>query len=166
MDAARHLAHSLKGVAASLEISGVREIAAQIEAATDSPSAAGQGDDGLDLLLDRLALALLPAIQAARSLDDDSDPAAIAPAPAAGEPEPIARPEAVLSACAELRPLVQRQSLSAQAGFATLAGALGLDAQARAAHPLNQALQAWDYALALQHLDRIEDQARPRDAAA
>lgn len=143
-DEAHRLAHSLKGVAASLELAGVAEIAGRIE-----QSLAG-GDDGpVPGLLAELAPQLGQAIAAAQTLKDR---AAVEPAvPAPGQPVDAG---ALADARASLHDQIRRRSLSARQGFARLADAMQLDDAARISHPLNLALQRLDYAAALALMDR------------
>ena len=154
---ARRLAHTLKGVAGSLGLAAVQGHAATVErmlAAEDAQDASAE--------IALLEAELAPAIAAARLLRDPAPGSN--PAPATGrEAVPIsaAAPPAagaaaweVAAATDRLREQLRRRSLGARAGFETLADALGLPADARAAHPLRQALDRLDYALALILLDR------------
>jgi len=141
---AHRLAHSLKGVAASLELAEVRTSASQLEEklAPGAPSA------DLSAMLDSLEAALRPAIEAARSL-----PAATEhPAPAPGGIR-AADEAAIARQCAQLRDLIERRSLGARASFRALVHQLGWSDQEGEAHPLSQALHRLDYAAALAHLN-------------
>ena len=173
IEQARRLAHDLKAIAATLEIADLGPISAAIEDSLAKPDAAERGIAGIEQMLEDLYLALRPAVHAAAGLSDANTDAAAPDAAALDATPPDAAatgggpadPAATLAACAALRPLIQRHSLSALAGFAALADALGLDHCARTAHPLARALQCYDYATAGEQLDTIELHAR-MDAAA
>ncbi len=140
---AHRLAHSLKGVAASLELSEVRECARQLEENL-SP---GAPPVNLPSMIDRLETALRPAIAAARSLTTGTaNPASpqrdITPADTA----------AITRQCVQLRDLLERRSLGARASFRALAHQLGWSDQESEQHPLSQALNKLDYSEALTHL--------------
>lgn len=167
IEPARRLAHNLKAVAAALEIADLAPIAAAIEDSLARPDAAERGIAGIDTMLEDLYLTLQPAVHAAGQLAE-AKPEPLPEPVAADAAAPkgwLAGPAATLVACAALRPLIERHSLSALAGFAALADAMGLDHGARAAHPLAHALHCYDYAAAAEQLDRIEFHAR-MDAAA
>ncbi|MFC3442811.1 response regulator [Sphingobium rhizovicinum] len=138
---ARRLAHSLKGVAGSLELPDVQAMAAGIErmlAAGDAVQARAS--------LPALDRAIAPAIAAARSLGASRQGASpIALTPADGD--------SIAAARTELRDLVFRRSLGARAGFRRFADALGLTEEARAGHPVHQALEKLDYESALALID-------------
>lgn len=152
IEEAHRLAHSLKGVAASLELAEVAEIAADIETRL-----AAHARDGFEPALEALARALEPAIRAARLLDENR--------PAATAPRPVASRQTRLSACATLRRQIERRSLSARDGYAVLADALGLSSAAREADPLHRALLCFDYDIALALLDRLEADQQTGEAA-
>ncbi len=149
---ARRLAHSLKGVAGSLELPMVQSVAMEIEKHLANASAR----DALDLL-PTLGAAMTPAIEAARSLEPQDHAA-----PDAGA---VAAPNSLTVEIArdKLRTLIFRKSLSARSAFDEFAEAAGLNASARAAHPLWQALQSLDYERAL---DLVDDDAPLRREAA
>lgn len=150
-DEAHRSAHTLKGVAASLELSDVAALAAQLEAAL------ARAEGPPSSLLDALDTALWPAIAAADSLSDAPVPA-VAPAPL---------PAADLALLDQLRnqlhDQVRRRSMAARAAFDALAEALQLDAASRGDHPLRQALLRLDYAAADALLDSLpSDNTQPR----
>ncbi|BBK30623.1 hypothetical protein EDC65_1939 [Stella humosa] len=150
---ARRLAHTLKGVAASLEIREVAAVAAGIETAL-----ADDDLDGMDAKLDALDGLMAPAIVAARSLLPGG-PTSAAPTGAAVDAAAVAR------ATVALRTMLGRRSLGARAGFDRLAQALGMTAEAAAQHPMKAALDRLDYDRALQLLDEIphaDDSTVPR----
>ncbi|MGE4322613.1 MAG: response regulator [Sphingobium sp.] len=147
---ARRLAHSLKGVAGSLELPEVQRIAADIERMLAA------GETALaHTTVAELDQAIAPAIAAARSLTTSA--AVTAPMAAATADNP-----AVAAARDELRGLLLRRSLGARASFARFAQTLGLPEQARASHPVHQALEKLDYetALALIETDGMAPAAR------
>ena len=139
LEEAGRLAHSLKGVARSLELAEVPEIAGRLEQRCRQ----GQTDD-LAATIAALAAALAPAIAAAQRLG----PAAPVARPAPAAPLPLA------GAREALREQIRRGSLSARRGFDAYADALGLPAGARGAHPIFAALQRLDYPQALRLLDQ------------
>jgi signal transduction histidine kinase/DNA-binding response OmpR family regulator/HPt (histidine-containing phosphotransfer) domain-containing protein len=138
---ARRLAHSLKGVAGSLELATVQRIAAALEKAL----AAGDTEQARVFIVE-LEDAIAPAIAAARSLSIRE---------AEALPPPLATMDdgAVAALRDELRDLLCRRSLAARAGFQRLANALGLTEAQRAAHPLGRALETLDYDAALTLID-------------
>jgi CheY-like chemotaxis protein/HPt (histidine-containing phosphotransfer) domain-containing protein len=138
---ARRLAHSLKGVAGSLELPAVQRIAADLEKAL----AAGDTEQARVFIVE-LETAIAPAIAAARSLGARE---AVEP------PQPAAPVDdgAVAALRAELRDLLCRRSLGARASFQRLAAALGLSDAQRAGHPLGRALETLDYDAALALID-------------
>lgn len=146
VDQAHVMAHTLRGVAASLELAQVPALAAQIETLL----AKGLTDDLPDLL-DRLDAAMAPAIAAAGTLVPAVDPA------------PVDRPAApdafrVESLQANLRDQIARRSLAARSVFDDLADALSMPEAERRDHPVRHALQNLDYVLAARLLD--QDQGR------
>jgi signal transduction histidine kinase/DNA-binding response OmpR family regulator/HPt (histidine-containing phosphotransfer) domain-containing protein len=142
---ARTLAHTLKGVAGSLEIDGVAKVAAALEAALE----AGNTDPLADHLaeLERL---LIPALAAARSL-------IIAPTTADSATSAPADDAEVVAAGEALRSSLQRRSLRARADFDRFALALGITAQAIQAHPVKLAIDQLDYDSALSALALTHD---------
>jgi two-component system sensor histidine kinase/response regulator len=138
---ARRLAHSLKGVAGSLELPDIQRSAATVEqllANADAPGALAAIDD--------LEIRLAPAIAAASSLTTDrsADTASV---------RADHDTDAAASARAELRELVRRRSLGARASFGRFAVATGLSEGERAAHPIHRALESLDYDTALRLID-------------
>ena len=148
---ARRLAHSLKGVAGSLELRAVQSTAMEIE----KHLAAGLPVEAV-AALPALDATLQPAIAAVRSLDM---PDVTMPPPTKAS---TIDPSAVEAARGALRTLIHRKSLSARSAFEALADTLGLSGEDRAAHPLRQALQMLDYDSALAELDG--DATRYREA--
>lgn len=149
---AHRLAHSLKGVAGSLELPVVQRVAADLERML--------AEDQIDLArvaIVQLEEAITPAIAAARSLEA---PVCEPPAPVG----PMADAGAVAACCADLRDLLCRRSLGARAGFARLASAWGLSDEQRCGHPIHVALEKLDYEAALALLDA--EQANGRMGAA
>ncbi|MCM8729368.1 response regulator [Hephaestia sp. GCM10023244] len=139
---ARRLAHTLKGVAGSLELGDLQAKAQTVEMLL----AAGSAQPALDTLA-ALQAALEPAVQAARTLDVQNAGAADPAVTLVGESltAKLAR--------ATLRDLVMRRSLGARGAFEALADALDLAPAQRAAHPLHEALQRLDYDTALALID-------------
>jgi CheY-like chemotaxis protein/HPt (histidine-containing phosphotransfer) domain-containing protein len=146
---ARRLAHSLKGVAGSLELAEIQQSAGHVERLL----AAAEAEAARAAIADLEAL-LAPAIAAARSLTASQGEASSAPSAshdaAAGQ-----------AALAELRELVRRRSLGARAGFGRYASTIGLSEADRAAHPVHRALEKLDYETALALIDaedaKLED---------
>ncbi|MBT2245767.1 response regulator [Sphingobium sp. BHU LFT2] len=138
---ARRLAHSLKGVAGSLELPGVQQIASDIERML----AAGETGPALAAVVD-LEVAIAPAIAAARSLTGGAEASDVAIVTVQDD-------DAVEQARAELRGLLARRSLSARAGFERLAQAMELTPDQRAGHPVQRALEQLDYETALALID-------------
>ncbi|MDF2639531.1 MAG: hybrid sensor histidine kinase/response regulator [Novosphingobium lindaniclasticum] len=150
---ARRMAHSLKGVAGSLELRELQACAADVE----------QGLAHQDLALAEAAIAaleseLVKAVIAARSL------VAIPPAADSADRQPAPNPPAgAAEERANLRALLQRRSLGARAAFDRLAAAMDLTEAERDAHPLHRALQRLDYVSARSLLDELpgEPQGKP-----
>ncbi|GGF65850.1 hypothetical protein GCM10011402_17500 [Paracoccus acridae] len=142
---AHRLAHTLRGVAASLELPLVAAAAGRLEQAL---SPGGQGD--VAALLALLGPPLADAIAAAAQLRP-AGPAAIPIRPASVQP--AADPIMLAEALDTLRDQIRRRSLSARQGFGRLADLLRLDDAARQAHPLHMALQRLDYAAASALID-------------
>ncbi|WP_179506330.1 MULTISPECIES: hybrid sensor histidine kinase/response regulator [unclassified Sphingomonas] len=142
---ARRLAHSLKGVAASLELPQVTAVAGRIERLL-----AAEQTFGLDREIALLGRELEPAIEAARSLTPPIAPGTLpSPTPANSAFDLAAQAQAREG----LVDLVQRRSLAARAAFVVYAEALGLPEAAREAHPVRQALARLDYGRALALLE-------------
>ncbi|MET0249932.1 MAG: response regulator [Sphingobium sp.] len=142
---ARRLAHSLKGVAGSLELTEVQAISADIE------KLLANGHVGeAQAAIGQLEQVMGPALNAARSLKPAQ---AQAPTPS-GAP---VNDEAVTAARADLREHLRRRSLRARASFDRFAQALGLSDEARSQHPVHRALERLDYETALGLLEPQED---------
>lgn len=138
-DACR-MAHTLKGVAASLELSAVARIAGALEAALSS------GADGRAILAD-LHAPLALAVEAAGSLRP-------APPPVGDARPAVALDDAAIAPLvARLRDQVRRRSMAARGSFDALAEALRLDPAQLADHPMRSALLRLDYAAAAALLD-------------
>ena len=150
---ARRLAHSLKGVAGSLELAAVQRVAADIERAI----AEGDMEQARSAIVD-LEEAIAPAVAAARSLAGEPVDAGCCP-PSAADP---ARMEAARDA---LRDMLLRRSLRARTGFERYAVAAAMTPAQRAAHPLHRALERLDYDAALAWID-AQAQAQAQDAGA
>ncbi|MBT0670166.1 response regulator [Novosphingobium profundi] len=146
-DARRH-AHSLKGVAGSLELTSVQACAATIERLL----AEGKAVEAREAI-SQLEHELAPALTALRTLGRE---AAQAP------PCPLSTgdPDARLAAFEDLRARVRRRSLSARAAFARFASASGLSEDAIADHPVRRALEELDYEGALARLDAMAESLR------
>jgi len=138
---ARHLAHTLKGVAGTLEVRAVAEAAAEIEVAL----AAGMLH-GIDEKLDRLEHALVPALAAASELNTPP-PVAITALDTTldyGSWTPI---------IAEFRQLLEQRNLRARTVFQGLKLTLGATPEATALAPIDALLDRLDYRSALRLLD-------------
>ncbi|MBY9066960.1 response regulator [Hyphomonas sp. WL0036] len=138
---ARRLAHTLKGVAGSLEISGLQEAASTIETLLSSGNVSGAQRAIVDL-----EKQLTPAVEAARSLNDTA-------ARGAEAPSAILDKAALQAALNELQTHLRRRSLGARASFDRFAAAAGLSGDARAAHPLLKAIEKLDYETALRMIE-------------
>jgi HPt (histidine-containing phosphotransfer) domain-containing protein len=158
-DEARRLAHTLKGVAGSLEASALAQASAAVEAALAKADGAKKDGakkdgakkdgDGIGGLLDQLDLVSAPALAAAARLADGG---AVAAAPA----RPQIDSAAAAAALAELKLLLKRRSLRARAAFEALGQAQGLSAQAIQAHPVKSAIDRLDFEEALRLVDAEE----------
>jgi signal transduction histidine kinase/DNA-binding response OmpR family regulator/HPt (histidine-containing phosphotransfer) domain-containing protein len=141
---ARRLAHSLKGVAGSLELHELQASAGEVEACL------AQEDTGqLEAGLSALELALAAAAAAARSLAEVPE---IEPEMPRADADGGASVEEAREA---LRGLLLRRSLGARGAFDRMARSMGLTESEHAAHPLYEALQRLDYARALVLLDEL-----------
>ncbi|HEX2974002.1 MAG TPA: response regulator [Tepidisphaeraceae bacterium] len=139
---ARLLAHTLKGVAASLELEAVAEAASRIETMLADGNLA-ESDDRLCQLED----VLLPALAAAIALGGFK---ATVPQQAAPGSEVDLSP--MLS---ELRLLLERRSMRARSVFERLRHALGAAPEAVALAPLHDALSRLAFSEALTILDNL-----------
>ena len=140
---ARRLAHTLKGVAGSLEIAPLAAVAANVETALANGTL-----DSPDNRLDELERLITPAIAAAKSLSVNG-PAAHA------HPGASVDAAAVALAANDLRTALERRSLGARASFERFVSAMGGTAGAPPLERLAGALDQLDYELALQLLDDV-----------
>ena len=152
-DDARRTAHTLKGLAGSLELPDLQQAAAEMERALKEGT---PGEHEAAPYIARIAAWLEPAVAAARGLSGTTVAAGDRSAPVA----PASATEIEARRAALHEQLIKR-SLSARAGFAAWAGALGLPAEAIAAHPLRLALDRLDYATALRELEMSGQDAGP-----
>lgn len=139
---ARRLAHTLKGVAGSLELTGVQTVAADLErllAAADLANVAQR--------VEALATEIAPAIAAARLLKPVATTLTQLPV--------FTNSEQVIAAKLLLHDQLERRSLKARSGFDELALALGLSADARDNHAIRRALDRLDYSRALEALSEM-----------
>jgi len=141
---ARRLAHTLKGVAGTLETRAVADAAGQIEDAL-----AGGDLTRIEGQLDRLQQAMLPALAVSAKLKCASTPAAVADVAAAADYTASA------PMIAEMRELLRRRSLRARKTFDVLDQALGATPEAVGLHPVKAALERLAYGEALLMLDKI-----------
>ncbi|MCQ0970187.1 ATP-binding protein [Paracoccus sp. TK19116] len=141
---ASRLAHSLKGVAATLTLSSVADVAALLERAATSDET-GETDN----LIAALAEALDPALAAAQTLE----PTVRTINTSQGAGGVRGEQDAVDLARDALVRVLRRRSLTAEQAFDAYAHALGLDAQARQDHPALQAIASRDFDLALEALN-------------
>lgn len=144
-DDARRTAHTLKGVAASLEVPEVADAARQLE---DSLAARDLRD--LEAMLLRLEEALRPAVAAALSLV--VQPPATMAAPAADLALDFVP---VLPALAELKEQLQRRSLRARKTLEGIEVVLGNSPEASALQPLAAAMASLDFPGAAALLDEL-----------
>lgn len=143
IDEARRLAHSLKGVAGSLELAAVHKMAADIER-----KLAAQNLEDISAWITALAQEIAPAAAAAKSLKS---------APKIAEfsaPKTLDHAQ-VLAAASEFKTLLERRSLKARASFDILADTLMLSEDARNDHPIRVALERLDYPQALELLSTL-----------
>jgi two-component system sensor histidine kinase/response regulator len=142
---ARRLAHTLKGVAASLELPEIARISAEVELAI-----ANEQLVGLEPTLSALNSAMKPALKAAASLKDQVS----APQQQANSGPQTAD---IASAVTTLRDHLTRRSMRARSSFDALLQMLGSDAEqgnnAGALRVAKAALDKLDYEQALRSLD-------------
>lgn len=143
VDEAQRLAHSLKGVAASLELAEVAELARQVE---DWLGASMPGDGAA--LLSPLARAVGQAVAVAATLDESGPAEGVAPAPSKVVDIAVAA-----RAREALRDQICRQSLSARRGFHDFAEVMGMSSGERDQDPIGDAIMRLDYDEALALLD-------------
>jgi two-component system sensor histidine kinase/response regulator len=149
IDEARRLAHTLKGVAGSLELRKVAEASRQLEDAL-----AHRELMHMDELVERLDQALQPALAAAHSL---------APAEPAAAPDSAARLDEAgraeaLRLLGELRQQLGTRSMRARKTFEALEAALGATAEAKQLDAIRDPIARLDFANALAGLDAVERQ--------
>ncbi|AUH34814.1 hybrid sensor histidine kinase/response regulator [Paracoccus tegillarcae] len=141
---AADLAHSLKGVAASLELA---DVVAPAQAIEDLLRSGHQ--TGFDDLMAELRVAVQSAVNAAASLIPDRS----APARMPDQAAEVTDITAAMTARDDLRDKLGRQSLSARRAYGTFADALGLTPEQREQDPMGEALLRLDYDEALELLD-------------
>jgi CheY-like chemotaxis protein/HPt (histidine-containing phosphotransfer) domain-containing protein len=141
-DEARRLAHTLKGVAGSLEIRAVAEAATQVEDVLSDRDLSKT-----DGCLDRLEQAMLPALAASVGLKEGV-------APPMTKNMTVVDYTALAPMITELRELLRRRSFRARLAFELLEQSPGISA---ALHPVKTALAKLDYDEALSVLDGILD---------
>ncbi|BCP51908.1 hypothetical protein K32_05250 [Kaistia sp. 32K] len=153
LDEARRLAHTLKGVAGSLELRKVAEASRQLEDAL-----AHRELMNIDDLVERLDQALQPALAAARSLQP-------AEAASAAETVKAAEPETRLDAAGraeatrllgELRQQLGVRSMRARKTFEALETTLRGSAEATSLDGIRDPIARLDFTNALAGLDAIE----------
>ncbi|WP_019569071.1 response regulator [Thioalkalivibrio sp. ALE11] len=154
LEDAHRLAHSLKGVAGSLELHALRDAAEAIEvelAGGDMQSARARLPD--------LESHLAPAIEAARSLDAADGATGGAPEDASAGPVAPTGGALPVPALQELRALIESNNLRARSEFRALQEGLlgrGHDATVR---ELEARIEELDFEQALAALDRLLEQA-------
>ncbi|SMO84905.1 response regulator [Paracoccus laeviglucosivorans] len=147
VEEARRMAHTLKGLAGSLEAPDLQIAAASLERSLkDRPS------DGIEQLIALVAERLAPAVAAGQSL---AGTAASVATSAVSAPVVTVDHAELAGLRDKLRQQLMRRSLGARAGFAELAAAMGLTPAEVAQHPLHKALERLDYTTALTALDEI-----------
>lgn len=138
---ARRLAHTLKGVAGSLELVDLQEKSAGIERRLANGNLADISDQ-----IAELGALVQPAITAARTLSG------LFPAPDAQTGSVSGKD--TTAAYEQLRGQIERRSLQARNGFDAFAAATGMNGEAVKNHPVRMALERLDYDQALALLDR------------
>ncbi|MET4633354.1 hybrid sensor histidine kinase/response regulator [Kaistia defluvii] len=147
LDDARRLAHSLKGVSGSLELRKVSEASRQLEDAI-----AHRELMNIEDLIERLDLALQPALAAAGSLT--SADASIATASDASL-DPAARAKAT-RLLGELRQQLVKRSMRARKTFEALETALQGTPEAAHLSQIRDPISRLDFSHALEGLDAVE----------
>lgn len=143
---ARRVAHTLKGVAGSLELPGVQRLAAEIERLVANGEL-----QGISGRIQALTREIAPAIDATARLTSGTGVAeTTGPAVTVNE-------EAVSAAREVLREQLKRRNLKARASFDLFAAAMGLTLEAGSEHPVRQALDRLDYEGALALLDNVTE---------
>jgi CheY-like chemotaxis protein len=139
---AQELAHKLKSVAGSLGLPTVQTLGADIEHALRHD----QHEQALAMIA-ALQLAIAPALLAAQNLAGARNDNGVATMAArAGGSVELAR--------AAFHDQLVRRSFTARAAFEAYASAKGLSTHQRDQHPISTALNALNYGLALELLDR------------
>ncbi len=139
---ARRLAHTLKGVAASLELVDVARIAAELEHTIASDQIIG-----IEPVLLALETALKPALQAAGTLKQTGETITSSPS---------STPQAadIASSITHFRELLNRRNMRARAAFDALRQLVGASTENEESFMLiQQALDKLDFNTALHHLD-------------
>ncbi|MCX5568980.1 hybrid sensor histidine kinase/response regulator [Kaistia nematophila] len=147
LDDARRLAHSLKGVSASLELRRVSEASRQLEDAIAHREMAN-----VDELIERLDAVLQPAIAAARTLSPAEEASAAAPAASL---DAAARDEAA-KLLYELRQQLSKRSMRARKTFEALEARLQGTPEAGRLAEIRDPISRLDFNNALAGLDAIE----------
>ena len=146
---ARRLAHTLKGVAGSLELHSVQALAADIEERLAAEDLAGMPGR-----IAELEAEIAPAIVAAAGITPRPAEVAAARADASAIAAPANGSTIEMAAATDrLREQIQRRSLKARSGFEALARVAGLPEATLAQHPVRRALDRLDYDEALALLD-------------
>lgn len=143
MEGARRQAHTLKGVAASLELADVSRAAHQLELAY-----AAQDLSNTENLLAQLATSIKPALEAAGSLQPAQPKNAIFKSAGLNFDD-------VINETAILRELLVKRSLRARSVFEELAGKLNTTTNVMPLLPVKQAIDKLDYEQALAALDHL-----------
>ncbi|HEX3984953.1 MAG TPA: response regulator, partial [Acidisoma sp.] len=154
-DEACRLAHTLKGTAGALEIRALAEASRLLEDALAARETAS-----LPALVETLAVALEPALLAARSLDTARRVAPIAPALMRAGTLDYGH---VATEFAELRELLQRRSLKARKFFEAISTQLGDSPEGLRLDPIREALAGLDYPRAIALLDELTTPVTPME---
>ena len=147
LDDARRLAHTIKGVAGSLELRKVAEASRQLEDAL-----AHRELMQIDELVDRLDLALQPALAAARSLQPTETATETAQE---GHLDAAGRADAV-RLLGELREQLGKRGMRARKTFEALEQALSGSAEAKLLGDIREPISRLDFVNALAGLDAVE----------
>jgi len=147
LDDARRLAHSLKGVSASLELRKVSEASRQLEDAI-----AHRELTNVDDLIERLDAVLQPALAAARTLSPNEETPVAAPAASL---DAAARDEAA-KLVEELRQQLSKRSMRARKTFEALEARLQGTPEAQHLTEIRDPISRLDFSNALAGLDAIE----------
>ena len=140
---ARRLAHTLKGIAGTLEVGAVAEAAKRMEAAL------AQSDlSRIDELIDGLEQAILPALTASATLKGMQQPTLTQSDVQLDYSEWASKIE-------EIRGLLRRRSLGARKAFQELEETLGTRPEAGGLHAVKAALARLNFEEALTQLDLV-----------